>query len=344
MEELLLEPLLALHELDVVDEQHVDVAVSPLEVGGGVGTDRVDVLVEERLGAHVAHHVVLVVALHVVPDGVQQVGLAETGGTVDEQWVVAAAGRLGHAQRRGERELVRCTLHERLERVARVHPVVRAVAGGARQAGGGVALRRARRRGRRGGLAGRVGHPGGLGLGLGDLHLHHELHVGGTDLLESIPHQREITRQNSVAGVRVRRTHPHHRGIAVQGHHVLEGGEPHRFGHLRAEQLRNGCPQLFMVRHLRLLSVRRPTSTSLSTSCGQPKLHKVRTLANLDAAAERRGLPRPSVATPARATVVLAAVRGAGLCVIPARRGSGRPDQPLMSTMKAAWGSSRRAA
>jgi hypothetical protein len=31
VEELLLEPFLALHELDVVDEQHVDVAVAALE-------------------------------------------------------------------------------------------------------------------------------------------------------------------------------------------------------------------------------------------------------------------------------------------------------------------------
>ena len=33
VEELLLELFLALHELDVVDEQHVDLAVAPLELG-----------------------------------------------------------------------------------------------------------------------------------------------------------------------------------------------------------------------------------------------------------------------------------------------------------------------
>ena len=88
VEELLLQTFLALHELDVVDQQHVDVAVAALEVGDGVGTDAVDVLVEERLGADVANDVVLVVAVHVVPDGMQQVGLAETGRAVDEQRVV----------------------------------------------------------------------------------------------------------------------------------------------------------------------------------------------------------------------------------------------------------------
>ena len=55
VEELLLEALLVLHELDVVDEQHVALAVAALEGGGGVGADGVDELVHERLGGHVAH-------------------------------------------------------------------------------------------------------------------------------------------------------------------------------------------------------------------------------------------------------------------------------------------------
>ena len=102
VEELLLQALFALHELDVVDQQHVDVAIAALEVGDGVGTNAVDVLVEERLGADVAHDVVLVVTVHVVTDGVQQVRLAETGGAVDEQRVVASgrASRQRAARRR----------------------------------------------------------------------------------------------------------------------------------------------------------------------------------------------------------------------------------------------------
>ena len=55
VEELLLEPLLALHELDVVDEQDVDLAVAPLERRRRVGADGVDELVEEALGRDVAH-------------------------------------------------------------------------------------------------------------------------------------------------------------------------------------------------------------------------------------------------------------------------------------------------
>ena len=70
VEELLLQTFLALHELDVVDQQYVDLAVPAFEPGGAVGADGVDVFVQEGLGAHVPHHVVLVVALHVVADGV----------------------------------------------------------------------------------------------------------------------------------------------------------------------------------------------------------------------------------------------------------------------------------
>ena len=122
VEELLLQALAVLEELDVVDEQDVDLAVAALEGVAGVGPDGVDELVEERLGGDVAHLVVLVVVVHVVADGVQQVGLAEPGRAVDEQRVVRAGGRLGDAQRGGEGELVRGALDERLERVARVQP------------------------------------------------------------------------------------------------------------------------------------------------------------------------------------------------------------------------------
>ena len=209
-----------------------------------------------------------------MPDGVQQVGLAQTGGAVDEQRVVAAARGLGHAEGGGEGELVRGALHERLERVAGVHAVGHAAAGADEDpllddpllddppddpppeaAGLDVPV---------------VREPLRLGLDVGDLHLDDEVDVAGTDLLEGIPHQRQVTRQNAVAGVRVRRTHPHHRCVTVQGHHVLEGGEPHGLGHLRAEELRDGCPQLFVVAHLRLLPDDRSKSTCLSTSCGQP--------------------------------------------------------------------------
>ena len=55
VEELLLELLGALEELDVVDEQHVDVAVAPLEARHRLRPDRLDELVHHRLGRDVAN-------------------------------------------------------------------------------------------------------------------------------------------------------------------------------------------------------------------------------------------------------------------------------------------------
>ena len=55
VEELLLRLHLALQELDVVDQQHVDVAVAALEALRLVVADGVDEVVGELLGVHVAH-------------------------------------------------------------------------------------------------------------------------------------------------------------------------------------------------------------------------------------------------------------------------------------------------
>ena len=108
---------------------------------------------------------------------------------VDEQWVVGAPRSLGNAQRCGECELVGRPFDEGLERVPRVHPA-------------------AGDRGRRGapsavvtGLCRSVGNLfDELLLGsVGDLHFDDELPVGGADFLESITHQRQVSRQDAVA-------------------------------------------------------------------------------------------------------------------------------------------------
>ena len=54
MKELLLGRLLALHELDVVDEEDIAFTVAPLELIGGVGSEGVDEFVRERLGRGIA--------------------------------------------------------------------------------------------------------------------------------------------------------------------------------------------------------------------------------------------------------------------------------------------------
>ena len=141
VEELLLELLGAFEELDVVDQQHVEVAVAALEAGHRLGADRVDEFVHERLGGDVAHPLVPEHGADVVPDRVQEVGLAQPGRAVDEQRVVGPAGALGDGQGRGVREAVGGPDDELVEGVAAVQR-----AGG--PGGGGLvgALRQSRRR------------------------------------------------------------------------------------------------------------------------------------------------------------------------------------------------------
>ena len=118
VEELLLELLGALEELDVVDEQHVDLAVAAFEAGHALRAHRVDELVHHRLGRDVADALAREQLAHVMADRVQQVGLAEPGRAVDEQRVVGTGRALGHRQRGGVREAVRRADDELVERVA----------------------------------------------------------------------------------------------------------------------------------------------------------------------------------------------------------------------------------
>ena len=330
VEELLLESFLALHELDVVDEQHVDVAVAALEVGDRVGTDAVDVLVQERLGAHVAHDVVLVVVVHVVADGVQQVRLAETRRAVDEQRVVAAPRGLGHAERCGERELVRRSLHEGLEGVPRVqageverlvamvggrrHPAAASiVAVGACFAVAAIepvlavavaalhAIAVVGSLAPLGAIAIPVGPVAAIPVGslapvpafsavgrpdparvaveverFDELHLHHQLAAGDTDLLHRVAHEREVTRQDAVARVPVRCAEPQQARVALERHDVLEGGEPDGLGDLGTQELGDRCPHLFRVAHLHLLPRRRTTVHIVVHNCGRPPVRRRR--------------------------------------------------------------------
>ncbi len=122
MEELLLDPLFALDELDVVDEQDVVVAVAALEPldPGPALTDGVDELVHERLARDVARREAPRVLADVVADRLQEVRLAETGAAVDEERVVRLRRRLGDGERGRVREAIRRPDDEEVERVLRV--------------------------------------------------------------------------------------------------------------------------------------------------------------------------------------------------------------------------------
>ncbi len=100
VEELVLGVALALEELDVVDEQHVEVAVAALEPLGALCAQRGDELAGEGLGGRVADAETGRVGGEVVGDRDQEVGLAEAGRAVEEERVVGLRRRLGDGQGR----------------------------------------------------------------------------------------------------------------------------------------------------------------------------------------------------------------------------------------------------
>ncbi len=80
VEELLLGLGLAGQELDVVDQEHVDVAVGVLEALERARAQRGDELVGECLDRRVADSRVAAEGEDIVADGVEEVGLAEARG------------------------------------------------------------------------------------------------------------------------------------------------------------------------------------------------------------------------------------------------------------------------
>ena len=271
VEELLLEPLLALHELDVVDEQHVDVAVAALEVGDGVGADGVDVLVEERLGGDVAHDVVLVVVVHVVADGVQQVGLAQTGRAVDEQRVVRLRPGVSATRSAAARAN---WLDAPLTNASNVYRGFMPDASLSRWRARPAASCRSAL-GRRGAVPSAAVPANAVGRARRSTvstvcTSTTSCRLRGADLLERIAHQRQVAGQDAVAGVAVRGADAQHGRSLSSGDDVLEGGEPDRFGDLRTEDLSDRCPHLLVRRSPAPPSLQRPSvSTPLSTPCGQ---------------------------------------------------------------------------
>ena len=120
VEELLLDTLLALDELDVVNQKNVDVAVAALERDFAVVAERVDEVVGELFGGDVLHPHPGKESLGVIAGGVEQVSLAEPGFAPDEQRVVGARRSLGDRERGGVSKPVRGADDERVEGVALV--------------------------------------------------------------------------------------------------------------------------------------------------------------------------------------------------------------------------------
>src|SRR5262245_63748394 len=77
MEELLLRPLLAGNELDVVDEEEVDVAIFGAKLRRSIVADGVDELVGEALRREVEQAKRGIEAGDLMTDGMKEVGLAK---------------------------------------------------------------------------------------------------------------------------------------------------------------------------------------------------------------------------------------------------------------------------
>ena len=120
VKELFLESVFAFEELDVINKQDVVLAVAAFELGGGVITNGVDKLAEQGLGRDVTDSIRAVVLGHVVSDRLEQVRLAQTRMTMNEQWVIRARWRLCDRESRGVSKAIGGTSDEALEGVASV--------------------------------------------------------------------------------------------------------------------------------------------------------------------------------------------------------------------------------
>src|SRR5262249_26700442 len=118
MEELLLRPLLAGNELDVVDEEEVDVSIFGAKLRRSIVADGVDELVGEALRREVEQAKRGIEAGDLMTDGMKEVGLAKSDAAVDEERIVGFRWQLGHRMARGLRKLVRVPDDESIERVA----------------------------------------------------------------------------------------------------------------------------------------------------------------------------------------------------------------------------------
>ncbi len=121
VEELFEGRFLAAEELDVVDEQHVDLAVSAVEfcdavLALGRGLQCLDEFVGEFLAVDVSNLERGILDQCIVADGVEQVGLAQSRSAVDTQRVEFLPGSLGDRKRDSACETVGITGNERVER------------------------------------------------------------------------------------------------------------------------------------------------------------------------------------------------------------------------------------
>ena len=106
MEKLLLGPLLAGDELDVVDEKRIDIPVLFPEFLHLVVTDRVDHFIHELLGRDIEHVSRGDELQGVEADGIEKMGLSETHAAINEKRIVILCRCLGNGDGSGMGKLI----------------------------------------------------------------------------------------------------------------------------------------------------------------------------------------------------------------------------------------------
>ncbi len=144
MEKFFLRPLLAGQKLNVIDQQDIDATELVAECGHLVVAQRVDHVIGELLAGDVADGGLGLAPLHLMPDGLHEMGFAHAHAAIQEQRVVGFGGTLGHGLAGGVGELVAAADDEGVEGVAGIQlrgaiPIKTGLGGGA---GGGCRNRR----------------------------------------------------------------------------------------------------------------------------------------------------------------------------------------------------------
>ena len=108
MEELFLRALLVGEELNVVDEQHINLAEARTERLSAALLNARDELIRERFTGDVKHLTLRRALSNSVSNSVQQVRLAKAGAAVQEERIVCATRSLRNGERCCVRKAIRC--------------------------------------------------------------------------------------------------------------------------------------------------------------------------------------------------------------------------------------------
>src|SRR5882762_2640225 len=106
VEEFLLGTLFAPEKLNIVNQKKIGLAIPLPEFDQITVLDRVDELVDEQFTGDIDHLHIFLLRPNILPDGLHQMGLAETDTAVNEQRIVGACRRLRHGETGGMRNFI----------------------------------------------------------------------------------------------------------------------------------------------------------------------------------------------------------------------------------------------